>query len=556
MPLVLPVDLTRRYEAAALLQVETLAQGGLPADTLVRALRRLLADGRVLDEIRQAADEARPSHERTASAGVSASDLLSGFFTRQPGLAERLGVTPDLPGQMLVRADAREALEAARLANAAAAVLARHLGQPATGEADQRVAAARQVVQAAEAALAAEAVAAEDRQRWQAEAARQADIEARLARGRAALAEAHLALEAVRGLTLAGVLETSPPAAAGLDQIEPLRRQFLDARLLAERLAADLGPRHPKLIAARQAVDEARAAIGKALENERSRRQQETARLEDDLRRLGEEQARIAARPVSVAEQRHREREAALATAREALSAAESAARRAEPAPQVVASLTMPARAVEATATGLPLWLASLMGSLAALCLAAAALPGRRPQEQNVAGLVSSTASTVPQNEPAMATSIAASSPFPEASAALPRQSAVVASAPSNETAEAYAPLRFTSLLPVTENDLASFADQGQSLPATARAVDESAAAMLEELLLSQRQPAGAHPLPSLLAGILDGEGDAAPRHRPMAANDDLLQLRRDLARLRAEVTALSQALAEPGDEDRHRRRR
>lgn len=585
MPMMLPVDITRHFEATAVLQVEAPGVGQPAVQALLLPLHRALAEPRMRDAIRnRLAEEAGTDAAATDAPALS---LLQHILPAHRELAGAVSLAAGLPGQMLVQARGRDALEAARLANAAAAVLAARLVQRDADEAGPRVVAAQQALQRAQADLAAEAVTDADLAAWRAFAARGAEIDGQLRQHRGDLDQARRSLEAVNGLTAAGATEAALPAALDPDAIVPLRRQFLEARLQADRLAADLGPRHPKLIAARAAVEEARAAIARAIERERAHWQQEEARLADEIARLEAERRRLESRPVSPAEQDYVQKEAAVAAARKALAEAQAAAGRTPEAPHFLAELAVPARAADATATGLPFWLASLMGGLAAFCLAWAAFPVRAQSSPPVGGRadVQSGGQAAGQAiRPAgrrPVSDMRAPPPAAQPAAAIPLRPTQAGADPAGPAAlpgaEALPPLRFAHPPAMAGNADRHLTPPQGALPSVAipslapptvpkshrRETTGSRVSTdrgadggneLADLLVSHRLRPDAHPLPSLLAAIMSGEAEVTHRHQPQASNDDLLQLRAELGRLRAEVAAL-QAVLDEGQAGRLRRR-
>lgn len=539
MPLVLPVEITRHFEATAVLTVETPQGGLLPIQALSPPLQRALQEPQVKDAIRNrlaeetggvaAADE--PSTIMAAD-GTADLSILTRLLPQRSDPVSALRVSSGLPGQLLVQARGGEALQAARLANAAASVLALHLVRFEGETAGERVAAARSALQKAQAALEADAVPEADLQAWRAAVSRIAEIDARLRQDRGDLDAARRSLETLKGLTVAGATEAVMPAGVALDAIVPLRQQVLEARLLADRLAADLGPRHPKLIATRAAVDEARGALAAALERERVRWQQEETRLAQDIARLEAEQRQINGRPVSPAVQAYVQKEREVAAARKILAEAAAAEGGTAQSAPIFADLVMPAQAADALASGLPFWLASLMGGLAAFCLAWAALPvrGRGTEQEIEQEIRQAAAAPARGGEPRLVKT----DPAPARPSALHPAAPLAALrlAPPPVMAGEEPPLR----LPRAGASSASVAHRPEEMRPN---VSVDLERELEDLLLSHSQPPDARPLPSLLAAIMSGEAEVTLASPPRATHEDLLQLQADLARLRAEVAAL-----------------
>ncbi len=68
--------------------------------------------------------------------------------------------------------------------------------------------------------------------------------------------------------------------------LETQRQAYLDASLRVDQLAVSLGPKHPTLMAAQGAADEARAALSKALDQTLAETNQKKAALDAEAERL------------------------------------------------------------------------------------------------------------------------------------------------------------------------------------------------------------------------------------------------------------------------------
>ncbi len=94
-------------------------------------------------------------------------------------------------------------------------------------------------------------------------------------------------LRLLSGLKVAGLLTQGFPNALRGTPLETQRQAYLNASLRVDQLAVSLGPKHPTLMAAQGAADEARAALSRALTQTLAETNQKKAALDAEAQRLG-----------------------------------------------------------------------------------------------------------------------------------------------------------------------------------------------------------------------------------------------------------------------------
>ncbi|MCO5733047.1 hypothetical protein [Rhizobium sp. SSA_523] len=207
------------------------------------------------------------------------------------------------------------------------------------------------------------------------------------------LSDAKARLTQVAGLNVDDILAQNLPeilpktlAEAGMDSgLEDARRRHQDALLKVQQLSEALGPRHPKLVAAKAAEEDARAAIAKVVAGLAAGLKQNVEGLKQQQGEIETRLAGLQALPQAETAGLKMAREAEVDAARRAyLQALDRSRANADSAAQSVTRLP-PARLADVESSGLPAWLSSLMGALALSCLAGAVLPsrGRQPAAQH-----------------------------------------------------------------------------------------------------------------------------------------------------------------------------
>lgn len=380
VPQLLPLDLNARYTAAATLAP---TQGPAHLSALPHDMETLLAKPQVMDLIVQAL--ARSGRDATAQPSVTGflRDLLTGeamTMDRSDAVSRarlhdmlKMIISPDRK-LLTLTATAGNAGEAADLANTAAEVLQQEMkARPAPSQ-DDPVERARMVLEQAQVALdnlpVSEADLAKARQQESQRFQLMADSES----VRAQQQSLDERLRLLGGLKVGQLMTQAFPNALRGTPLEMQRQAYLDASLRVDQLAVSLGPKHPTLMAAQGAADEARAALSKALAQTLAEANQKKAALDAEVERLRAGLAQLEASAVPDAVRQHQDLQQAVETARKSYLDALRAERQA-PAPGPRLDVVRIASAQDVVVAGLPGWLYSLMGALAGLCLGGACLP-------------------------------------------------------------------------------------------------------------------------------------------------------------------------------------
>lgn len=389
VPSLLPVDLSRQYRAETHLELPAAGKAQLTA-FLAEAHRKLEEQAfldQALHRIATALPAASGSQQQTALGFLS--DLVTRRDVR-PSAAERLERTRlaeqivlagggDKDHRLAVTVRDPDLERAVVAANTIADLLASADNDQPLGE-TENVRAARQKLEKLQAELEAMTVPDRDVDALKAFETGQSDLAAERASLEASQAALDERTALLANLQPRAVIETAVPEALAGTGLEEARRRYQDAKLEVDQLSISLGPRHPRLIAAKATEDEARAAIATGLQRAAANLKQQQDGLKAQLQDLAKRQADLEAQPVSEAARKRLALENELDEARRVYL---DALRLAEQAPRSTPSVIRldRATAANAEASGLPAWLYALMGALAAACLAGAAMPGRVADE-------------------------------------------------------------------------------------------------------------------------------------------------------------------------------
>lgn len=354
------------------------------------------------------------------------------------------------------------------------------------------------------------------------------------------------------------LIEDAVPEALAGSGLEEARRRYQDAKLEVDQLSVSLGPRHPRLVAAKATEDEARAAIATSLQRAVASLKQQQANVTAQLQNLAKRQAALDAQPVSDAARKRLALEDRLEVVRRTYL---DSLRAAEQTPEVRPTVVRLDRAtVEAAeASGLPAWLYAVMGAVAATCLAGAAMPGRAAEDDEPEYMADAVepgkrgeephfSSPVVDDAPAVTDAIRIATPaelgFNDLHQVQPPLDVpdrpllrdqplpmlnfddYLRSTPANDPA------------PVTRHTLATRAanDPGTSPGHQDGLADE---ALNATLLTNRMIPTDEQPLPVLLASILSRRDLEARHEKPVLQTPeerDMLELKRQIEVLRREV--------------------
>lgn len=563
VPFLLPVDLSRHYTAETELELPGAGRAQQTA-FLAEAHRKLEAQA-FLDQALHRIASSLPAASEPQQ--LTALGFLSDLVTRRdvrPSTAERLErsrlaeqivlVGGDTDRRVAVAVRDPNAERAVVTANAIADLLASSgQGQP-LGEAET-VRTARQKLEKVQAEL--EAIAVPDHE---------LDALKALETGRSELAAERDALDAAQAalqekaallgeLQPRSILDNAVPEALAGTGLEDARRRYQDAKLEVDQLSVSLGPRHPRLVAAKATEDEARAAIATSLQRAAANLKQQQDGLKAQIQDLTKRQADLNAQPVSEAARKRLALENQLDEARRIYL---DALRLAEQAPQSSPSVIRLDRATVAAAeaSGLPAWLYSLLGALAAVCLAGAAMPARIADEAEEERFADVPATRLPErsNEPEFS-QLRPSDP-------IHRSDTLRIAAPSDlgifNAPESLPPAGTVArtVVPEPMPRMPSFdayyepKQQYPAKPAWMEALAEHAAndadpgrpddsVVLSALLSNRTVPSEQQTLPVLLASILSRrQAEARPEVRAQYAAEDreMLELKRGIEALRRQV--------------------
>ena len=266
---------TPRYAAEAHLQFLGAARttpGFLEATTLRLTSPHLLS---------QVVAKLKLDHDAEFSGGKATSysvvmDLLTdsgaaadNFSRAQLALQQRLTVTPDRQsGTVALSAQSADPKKSARIANLLADIAVRDAAArpfaSAPSEAEMALENERKRYDTASAALATFKAAAGDDKIAAATdlMQRKEALDSQLATANSAAQAASIRLSAAKAVKMADVLDGSiSPDLGSPAALEDLRNRYAAARGILSQLSTQLGPRHPRLLAAQSTVDTLSAAI-------------------------------------------------------------------------------------------------------------------------------------------------------------------------------------------------------------------------------------------------------------------------------------------------------
>ncbi|MCJ8506435.1 hypothetical protein MUU53_00755 [Rhizobium lemnae] len=385
IPGVLPFDLQQSYQASAVYLVKPLPPS---TDGIAEAARARLAQQETLNAIAKQLDWNRlgETGEQSQTSLGFLRELMTGremtLGRSEAAQRERLErmllvSAAGYPGGILVSASSTNAQFAADAANAAAMQLASLEGGASSSGIGSQIDIARKALEQAQIALdnagvTDEAVRAE-RQIEVERDALAADVE----RLQGQIDDLTKQVETLLKMKFSDVLSQPLPEELAQTGLESLRQRYLSAQMNVDQLSAELGPRHPRFLAAKAAVDEARAAVAKALSGivtDLNRQKARTAKELDDVKpKLEMLQKRTVPEPIT----RRLELEKNVENARKIYLDRLREANISQ-ASTVRAELTTTATATNASAIGMPHWIYMMFGALAGLCIGGACLPARR----------------------------------------------------------------------------------------------------------------------------------------------------------------------------------
>lgn len=553
MPFVLPFDMSRQYQVEARLEIVAPGSGSASADQLLRRTADALNAPKLLDALQKQmesmdvpgfAADAPSSLEVLSDIMARREITVAGQEAAQRDRLSRMLSVHRLQGSnlLVIQARAGDAETAAALANSAADLVSRTLSVTAPRGDTSAVEAARQRLDDAQVALDQVHVEPAELERFKTLDDDRAILDAQHARVTASIETTSQRAQALSSLKVMDVLTKPLPSAldgAGLDE---LRQRYLDGSLQVERLSAEFGPLHPRLVAAKGALEETRGDIAAALQRLATGYRQQGQALTQELATIEQRRQALDKTPVSTAVQQHIALKAELDLARKAyLDVMQTSGFAADPIqpqlrPEGGADPQM------AIASGLPRWLYSLLGALSGLCLGAALLPSRRRDAQDVdAEMPLPATAAEPAKEPVvMPPVLPVAMPDPKVV-----QQPFLPTMPSFD--DYYRDERLFAQ--AVELDLAQEDEEAWEPP---HADNDDEVRHLQQILMHHLRPAQPEqPLPQLLAQIMSraDEREANVADDAAGAHDDDRQieaLRREIARLRRQVLEYRQQQPEP----------
>jgi uncharacterized protein involved in exopolysaccharide biosynthesis len=390
VPAVLPVDLSRNYTAETRIELASLSKGEEQA-FLAKARHNLgtpsFLDG-ALQKIATSLPVSPDQREQTAFGFLS--DLATRRDVRPSAteslarsrLAEQVVLVDGGQDRRLTVAVRDPDLERAVVsANTIADLLVSADHDHASLE-TSAVRNARQSLEKVQAELESLAVPDQDLQALKTQESALSDLAAEGAALDASQAALQQKASLLSELQPQSIVQNAVPDELAGTGLEEARRRYQDAKLEVDQLSVSLGPRHPRLVAAKATEDEARAAISTSLQRAAGGVKQQLDGVKAQLQDLAKRRTDLEAQPVSEAARKRLALESQLESARLVYL---DTLRGAEQAPPSAPSLTRLDRATvdTAEASGLPAWLYALISGLAAACLAGAALPGRSTEDED-----------------------------------------------------------------------------------------------------------------------------------------------------------------------------
>ena len=527
LPLLLGDGLPQTYEATTRLKVEAASEdaveGALKALRSKQVLDNLIRALNLRDDSEFEMD--RPSVVRVVSDIVSGSEMtVSQAENRlRERLSQALTVGYDQgTKQVVISASAADAGEAAKIANMLGDTFRGELAVAGAATSEPVVEKLRQTLERAEAALAgfAEETGGQKLAELRRSQNEQKQLVAEVAEVQAELADLKIRAARASAMTLEDVLNKPLPDNLDYTGLEYQRQRHVEAKLAVDQLSGNLGPRHPRLLAAQAALQEVRLDIQKALKQLSSTlRQQETAagrhlaelknkqsRKPDD-KEIAESAARLAALEDAAKEARQ--------NYLDALHRSEGQA--ALPATRV--EILSPATAEAAQPAGLSMMQASAAGAVAGLCFGLA-----------LSGLTRrSSGSDEMDEEPAFDFAV--------------------------EPEPAHRELEAVDLVETLEDeDDADYNEPHRDLPAFRRktryaapANDVPLAEQIREMLIANRRPSREIDLPPLVAAVMSGGSAHPPSYSAARSSpedirkaEEVRELRRNMTELRERVQSYS----------------
>lgn len=170
-------------------------------------------------------------------------------------------------GELTVSVTAAEADEAVKIANMLGDTLSDEIAISGNGASEPLVEKLRQTLEHAEASLSG-FIAKTDQQKLaqlrRAESEEQ-QLTAEISGAEAQLAELKQKAVQASEMKFDDILSKPLPDSLEYTGLDYQRQRYIEAKLAVDRLAGDLGPRHPRLLAARAALEDARSGIQTAL---------------------------------------------------------------------------------------------------------------------------------------------------------------------------------------------------------------------------------------------------------------------------------------------------
>jgi uncharacterized protein involved in exopolysaccharide biosynthesis len=396
MPQVFGHDFSRKYAVETIISVDAAGLSKTDRQRAITAAAKAVRSPASLDGMVRTLDLGRD--EEFSVGGPSAIGVVSDIVTgnamtvsaADAKLRERLSsaftATPDASGsRIVISVETADAQKSTRIARAVAETYQRELSGAALASARTQVARLEHVMQEAETAVSQALAKSGDQSALRRAEDERLALEQEIATLEASVAQLRRDAETVSATSLSDVLTQSLSSAFDYSGIDQMRQTHVDAKMLVDKLAASLGPRHPRLLAAQAALTEARSRIEAALTRLSTSVKQQEATASQELAGLKARAQKLAATPLSPEAKALAGLQASAEKARKDYLDATQRLDAAAVAGPIAVRTVAPANPAAAEPVGLPMWILSCIGGAIGLgfgLMLAFALP-RRAQDED-----------------------------------------------------------------------------------------------------------------------------------------------------------------------------
>lgn len=401
-PQLLGHDFTRKYAVETTIGVDAAGLSKTEKQRAITEAGKAVRSATSLDGMARTLDLGRD--EEFAVGAPSALGVMSDILTGKAmtasaadaKLREHLSAaftaTPDASGnRIVISVETTDARKSTRIARAVAETYQRELAGAAVSSARNRTAQLERSMQDAEAAVSQALAKGGNRNELRRAEEERLTLEQDIATLQATVTQLGDDVRTVSATSLSDVLTKSLSSSFDYSGIDQMRQMHVDAKLLVDQLSASLGPRHPRLLAAQAALDEARSKIDSALKSLSTSLKQREVTTTRELAELKARQQKIAATPPSPETLALAELQAKAEKARKAYFEGVQRLDAVAVAGPISVKTVAPANAASAEPVGLPMWMLSAIGAALGLgfgVVLAFAIP-RRSEDDDLYALAS-----------------------------------------------------------------------------------------------------------------------------------------------------------------------